>query len=68
MRNGIEIRPNGVTVVKVIKEGYRGYRIKEDTNGVLWDYIHNARRYADNMVVDPVTGVKSFKFRSYHES
>lgn len=69
MRNGIEVRPNGATIEKVTRHDgpYRCYRIKEDPKRELWDYLNNARQYADNMAVDPVTGVKSFAWRHHRE-
>lgn len=57
MKNGIEIRPNGVKITKFGKGLYTGYRVESvDTP---FHYLDNARRYADRM--KPVTNQENKK-------
>ena len=57
MKNGIEVRKNGSTIERYVKEGYVGYnvihKLKDGTlckcGGSPWDYLHNARKSADNL-------------------
>lgn len=46
MKNGIEIRPNGVKIVKIQGNSIPQYFVEGSKNGP-WDYLANARNDAD---------------------
>lgn len=48
MKNGIEIRPNGVKITKKTCNEYPMYFVEGSVNGP-WDYLANARRDADEL-------------------
>jgi len=49
MKNGIEVRPNGVTIrMWEGADGYIGYTVDDSLDGP-WDYLQNARNDADGM-------------------
>ena len=54
MKNGTERRPNGALIVQYeTQSGFKMYRV---TNGPFigsWDYLCNARDYADTLNIDP---------------
>ena len=48
MKNGIEVRPNGVTIRRIdCAEGFGMYQVDDSPNGP-WDYLSNARVDADH--------------------
>lgn len=49
MKNNIEIRPNGIKIEKKMGNRYPLYFVSGSKNGP-WDYLHNARKDADNAV------------------
>lgn len=50
MKNGIEIRPNGVKITRIGTGLGTGYKVEE---AFPFHYLDNARRYADSL--KPVT-------------
>ncbi len=54
MKNGIEIRPNGIKIVKRVtishypSNNINQYHVEGSKNGP-WDYLLNARKDADSM-------------------
>lgn len=51
MKNGVEIRPNGVKITKFLGKSmtHYMYRVQGSMNGP-WDYLRNARMDADSMI------------------
>ena len=47
MKNGTEIRPNGLEIRKIMGNVINQYYIMGEFKSSGWDFLRNARRYAD---------------------
>jgi hypothetical protein len=49
MKDGIEIRPNGIQITKKLGTGGVSYFYYVDEDKAPWDYLCNARQHADSL-------------------
>jgi len=65
MKNNIAIRPNGITIKKVMGNRYPLYYVTGSKNGP-WDYLQNARKDADTDLLSVESAIDAVQCGATH--